>query len=90
MSKHTPEPWHAVLQSAFSIETLDGHQLCFIRNGADARLIAAAPELLEALQWFVDELPSIIRQCCPSGVPLSVANAHDKARAAILKVTGGK
>lgn len=55
---------------------------------ANARLIAAAPELLDALRWFADELPSIIRTSCPEGVPMIVSDAHDKARAAIAKAEG--
>jgi len=56
---------------------------------ANARLIAAAPELLAALQYFATQLPGIIRQCCPQGVPMEVADAVDAARAAIQKAQGG-
>lgn len=55
---------------------------------ANAHLIAAAPELLAALEFFANELPSIIRQCCPNGVPMSVSEAHDKAAQAISKAKG--
>lgn len=55
---------------------------------ATAQLMAAAPELLNALQWFADELPGIIRQSCPQGVPMEVARAHEAARAAIAKARG--
>ena len=55
---------------------------------ANARLVAAAPELLEALRWFADELPSIIRTHCPLGIPMSVSKAHDIACAAIAKAEG--
>lgn len=48
---------------------------------ANARLIAAAPELLEALQNFVDSVTFID----PSGYPQSL----EQARAAILKAKGG-
>lgn len=51
-------------------------------------LAEAAPELLAALAWFADNLPSVIRQCCPLGVPMVVADAHDRAVAAIAKATG--
>lgn len=54
----------------------------------NAALIAAAPELLEALAWFADELQGIIHQICPHGVPLIVSEAHDKARAAIARAKG--
>ena len=55
---------------------------------ADAVLFAAVPELLDALRWFADELPSIIRTHCPLGIPMSVSKAHDIACAAIAKAEG--
>jgi len=57
-------------------------------DDANAHLIAASPDLLEALRWFADELPSIIRTHCPLGVPMSVSKAHDIACAAIAKAEG--
>ena len=47
----------------------------------NARLIAAAPDLLEALQYMVNACPAID----PSG-----EDAHAHARAAIAKATGGQ
>ncbi len=85
MSAHTPSPWTFVqsgtgdfpiwnvrigtrglitLPATAGMETMD----------ADARLIAAAPELLEALQDLCDTLG----ECGMTG----------KARAAIAKATG--
>ena len=46
---------------------------------ADARLIAAAPELLEALIALHTQTNST-----------ELAKAHDKARSAIAKATGGR
>ena len=57
-------------------------------HDANARLIAAAPELLAALAEAVDELEQMHRHYygnCPGGCPACVA--IDKARAAIAKAT---
>lgn len=58
MSKqHTPGPWH--VSNGVQIRSAK-HQICkvwMMRNGegnANARLIAAAPELLQALQDIVE------------------------------------
>ena len=53
-----------------------------------ADLLAAAPELLEALRWVADELPSMVRTHCPMGMPMTVSKAHDIACAAIAKAEG--
>ena len=47
----------------------------------NARLIAAAPDLLEALQYMVNACPAID----PSG-----EDAHARAQAIIAKATGGQ
>jgi hypothetical protein len=52
MNKHTPGPWHLFERNRLCIESPTGNvALCNLaRNSeADAKLIAAAPELLEAL-----------------------------------------
>ena len=49
---------------------------------ADAYLIAAAPELLEALEGLLDDLPGVIADC------MSDDGALDKANAAIAKAKG--
>lgn len=56
-----------------------------MQNNANARLIAAAPELLEALQYA--------EQCltmteCTGEKPLGNGHALDRVRAAIAKATG--
>lgn len=73
MSKHTPGPWTV---SGGTIRNLHGHLVAdFHSTDADARLIAAAPELLAALQLIVAKRyePSLYA-------------AIDDARAAIAKV----
>ena len=90
MSKHTPGPWHLAEVENGSIKHMvpvgpDGYSLCtVVHDGdtpfgaiymdADARLIAAAPELLEALQMLL-EFPN-------------TGPATSAARAAIAKATG--
>ena len=63
MSKYTPGPWkvHNSIRTCVTFisnegeenlftETIDGYYAC--QNEADAHLISAAPELLEALEPF--------------------------------------
>jgi hypothetical protein len=54
------------------------HTICYMNAEANARLISAAPELLEALE-------SVLGNCLD---PNGLAAAHVKARAAIAKATG--
>ena len=91
MSKHTPGPWTAnkptqsngraevyagpmLVAQAFNwLLDAEGDEQCW----ADARLIAAAPELLEALKRIAD----------PRNVHFA-GDAQVVARAAIAKATG--
>ncbi|WP_155635564.1 hypothetical protein [Burkholderia territorii] len=68
---------------AMSIETADGRQICFVRNEKHAHLVAAAPELLEALIAVMGALERHFGKLDPVvGTPMS------KAYAAIAKATG--
>lgn len=55
MSKHTPGPW----ETGGNDVCVDGRILFlgtgedYSKRAADARLVAAAPELLEALDWLL-------------------------------------
>jgi hypothetical protein len=86
MSKHTPGPW---LANRRYVET-EEKTVCevFGGNREDAHLIAAAPELLEALKLVVsyDEGNHI------DGLEMMLAysKALDAARAAIAKAEGEK
>lgn len=93
MSKHTPGPW---LTNGYR-SPIDGAICVFHRpfglgdiasvwsNEFDARLIAAAPELLEALQECLNTLKAFpLNQYDMS----SEAFAAQRARAAIAKATG--
>ena len=95
-TKHTPGPWEAVGLTVCQVPP-GGREIIFgahnTRSGdkderqANARLIAAAPELLEALREFVSLMPSAegLGGHAPIGAFQIVA---DLARAAIAKAEG--
>lgn len=68
-AKHTPGPWEHIGKGDIMGKEDNGYGLGYVhvcsvfhrtvrsRTNANARLIAAAPELLEALQWLVDLMP---------------------------------
>ena len=100
MSKHTPGPWFCPtpLHGTFYVEArIDGGMLQEVascgptaepsQQAANARLIAAAPELLEALHGMLalDE-EHHQRGHCDDDVCAEVR----KARAAIAKATGSE
>ncbi len=86
MSRHTPGPWRLVedrMNGSFQVygKTLALFE-CWRRDDAqteiaNTRLAAAAPELLEALEFVI------------RGVP-DTWEGVQKARAAIAKATGGE
>ena len=90
MSKHTPGPWQIGknfgsvvcdtpvpgIRGSDDTEYYGGHLIAESVTEANARLIAAAPELLEALQDMVSDHASL------SAATLAFA------RAAIAKATG--
>lgn len=88
-TQYTPGPWRIGTpppNGEQTIGTLNGLMVAVATTGAEmeetkanARLIAAAPELLEALQ-------SVLDNCLDSE---GLCAAHAKARAAIAKATGG-
>lgn len=87
MSGHTPGKWEAVLQMdaypgiPISIRSSHGNVLvAATQHEANARLIAAAPELLEALLGMIVSYEL-------EASPLNPALL--KARAALAKATGG-
>ena len=87
-AKHTPGPWHIYPDYAESyIESGTGYEVCQVMTNhpknadtqaANARLIAAAPELLDALQAALDDY---------AGIDINL-NWQETARAAIAKATG--
>ena len=84
MSKHTPGPWQVIGGNVYG----DNLRAMLPMNGADARLIAAAPDLLKALEAL------LLAVCAnnPGGAPKTqdqiFAEAGVAAIAAIAKVRG--
>lgn len=84
MSKHTPGPWKFGKDGAIEhnnvqiyIDGADGTLIVYGQvKDADARLIAAAPDLLESLRGFIEH-----------GTCFD-ADDWAKAKAAIAKATG--
>lgn len=78
MSKHTPGPWRVVNGVQIRSERDQIAKVWMMRNGegnTNARLIAAAPDLLNALTVLADA-------CEQMDIPV------DAARAAIAKARG--
>lgn len=93
MSAHTPGPWRRqIVAPTFehtAIQTEDGKKSIarVFSRGTDARLIAAAPELLEALEALMSQTIAMDERY---GVALSEGE-HEAAllaRAAIAKAKG--
>jgi hypothetical protein len=92
--KHTPGPWHwddtvwdydPEQQSPWLVDENDDWVLCgeIKCNEANARLIAAAPELLESLMAVIGKLEKHFGSIDPvAGTPMA------KAYEAIAKATG--
>ena len=89
MSEHTPGPWAIYVNAPSDVVirkmSKDGYELCAIARVssgyANAHLIAAAPELLEAL----DATLKLIELVWPTD-----SDVTRKARSAIAKATGEK
>lgn len=76
-TKHTPGPWK--VDYNWAVKDYLGGLVCS-PNEANARLIAAAPEMLEALKGLV--------QLVDAHVGEEAENWNREARAAIAKATG--
>lgn len=91
-TKHTPGPWttlktfggviHIMASNDKSIATLRGYKHPYSTN---ARLIAAAPELLELLLDAFEESKKGIHFC---GMPMISVKWHQQTQALINKLTG--
>jgi hypothetical protein len=98
--KHTPGPWrigeYAVNDYCPTIYGPDGFAICTMEQGnvniadiveADARLIAACPDMLEALQLVVDGLSAFVFKMNVKD-HFSEKLAMESARTAIKKALG--
>ena len=94
MTKHTAGPWETMEmpgpQSDIVCQAETGQRVCEFPYGlsdgedaANARLIAAAPDLLEALERTLSWLASYPGEAC-----MSEKGPYAQARAAIAKATG--
>ena len=89
--KHTPGPWHLAADADGTMTTNDqGAQITMwppqggtVEQCANARLIAAAPDLLAALQTFAN-----LDRSTPSGLWSIRPELCEAARAAIAQATG--
>lgn len=88
-TQHTPGPWHTAGDQGVQIRS-EKHQIAKVWTmrgnewKANARLIAAAPDLLEVLKEIVGFWDSIVPIECVNDC---VNDLHVKARAAIAKAT---
>jgi hypothetical protein len=92
--KHTPGPWEQMpsgVMGSLSVWNPQRALVVAMAGGmsaeeglSNARLIAAAPELLEALQEFV----RVLNSGTPVNLIQEIGQAGDVARAAIAKATG--
>ena len=94
MNKYTPGPWKVEGTPRRGWDIFSSAKGCYVafdeplREGAislegDARLIAAAPELLEALECYVEKVADLNRY----GVMIETS-LRKKAEAAIAKAKG--
>ena len=106
MSKHTPGPWKAHFEEAYFVTGPDRGRVAMMMNlkgphglggrrsgeesAANARLIAAAPDLLEALQRAVacGMVPSTSAFEGGAAAHSEQVRTADAIRAAIAKATG--
>lgn len=99
--KHTPGPWNYD-RSGYSLYVNSGRELVTAlsmdgkrleTSEANARLIAAAPDLLEALKEATSALEWRWERVANRAAPVhetAIQEAYNQARAAIAKATGEK
>jgi hypothetical protein len=80
---HTPAPWHGPVNNASRFEIQGGgRRVALVDRIEDARLISAAPDLLEALQSVKADIEDLIAN---DGISPLHRETTLKAQAAIAK-----
>lgn len=95
-AQHTPGPWHAGTMSGdvFAIKKRGTIPVCAVPEDgspnweADARLIAAAPELLLALNRICDKVHAAFSQTSLKCAAQTLDSIDEIAKAAIAKAEG--
>jgi hypothetical protein len=89
MNKHTPGPWsHDEIWGLISTE--NGAEICALHSGnvANARLIAAAPDMLDELRRAQGELATALRDGAEHLTPDMLRRWFNGVSAAIAKAEG--
>jgi hypothetical protein len=94
MSEHTPGPWILREDSCVVVDSVVGYPIAGTRtkrpdeeNAANAILISAAPDLLEALEEITNDYSERFDLDSPSTNP-GIKTCIAQARAAIAKAKG--
>lgn len=95
---HAPGPWHVSPRSKYLVRSKD-YYICRVMKSkidpslnvaaeADAKLIATAPELLQALKSLIQSLPDDPDSYEDSALYRQIEDAVNKGKNIIIKATG--
>jgi hypothetical protein len=87
MSGHTPGPWRIEKQDIYGNDK-NGYICTWSGRSGDAKLIAAAPDLLEALEDITDRFERCIKQYAITDDDEMAKVPTSAARAVIAKARG--
>lgn len=94
--KHTPRPWYANVTSAeqgLIYQEKTGVNIALTYNADDAELVAAAPDLLEALEKTEQLVKNVLGVLRQNGISADLHNEIARQnlhnRTAIQQATGG-
>lgn len=90
MSKHTPAPWIACVWKCHAATTVKAADVAVAEceSEVDARLIAAAPDLLEACKRAAAFIPEHAPAAVNVGALMGGLNVMNALKAAIIKAEG--